>query len=87
MPTSPPFETRLLDLLPPVYREADAHGVLAAFLALPGAALDDLKALADRFPELFDVDRCEARYLPLLAALVGWPWDPAPTPRMMSGVY
>jgi hypothetical protein len=59
---SAPFETRLLDLLPPVYREADAQGDLAAFLALPGAALDDLKALADRFPELFDVDRCEARY-------------------------
>lgn len=73
---SAPFATRLLDLLPPVYREADAQGDLAAFLALPGAALDDLKALADRFPELFDVDRCEARYLPLLAALVGWPWDP-----------
>jgi hypothetical protein len=50
---SAPFETRLLDLLPPVCREADAQGDLAAFLALPGAALDDLKALADRFPELF----------------------------------
>jgi phage tail-like protein len=70
------FEKRLVDLLPPVYREQDATGDLAAFLALPASALDDLKDLADRFPSIFDVDRCEDRFLPLLAALVGWPWEP-----------
>lgn len=70
------FEKRLIDLLPPVYREQDTTGDLAAFLALPAAALDDLKDLADRFPEIFDVDRCEERFLPFLAALVGWPWEP-----------
>ena len=70
------FEKRLVDLLPPVYREQDATGDLAAFLSLLAAALDDLKDLADRFPEIFDVDRCEERFLPLLAGLVGWPWEP-----------
>ena len=70
------FETRLLDLLPPLYRLRDESGDLAAFLRVPGASLDELKELIDRFPLLFDVDRCEERWLPLLAQLVGLPFDP-----------
>ena len=70
------FETRLLDLLPPLYRQRDESGDLAAFLRVPGATLDQLKDLIDRFPQLFDVDRCEERFLPLLSSLVGLPFDP-----------
>jgi phage tail-like protein len=65
-----------MELLPPVYREDDESGDLAAFLKLPGTALDELKELADRLLWNFDVDACEPRFLPYLAALVGWPWDP-----------
>src|SRR5512145_803180 len=74
------FETRLLDLLPPLYRLRDESGDLAAFLRVPGASLDELKELIDRFPLLFDVDRCEERWLPLLSALVGLPFDPRRSP-------
>ena len=74
------FETRLLDLLPPLYRLRDDSGDLAAFLRVPGASLDELKDLIDRFPLLFDVDRCEECWLPLLAQLVGQPFDPRRSP-------
>ena len=73
---APAFEKRLVDLLPPVYLEKDATGDLQTFLRLPGEQLDRLKDLADRFPQIFDVDRCEPRFLPLLAHLAGWPFDP-----------
>jgi phage tail-like protein len=75
-----PFETRLLDLLPPLYRLRDDSGDLAAFLRVPGASLDELKDLIDRFPLLFDVDRCEERWLPYLAQVVGLPFDPRRSP-------
>jgi len=70
------FEKKLLDLLPPLYRERDDSGFLSTFLKVPAASLDELKELADRFPEIFDVDRCEERFLPLLAELVGHRFDP-----------
>jgi phage tail-like protein len=70
------FEKRLLDLLPPLYQETDTAGDLRTFLKLPAGELDRLKLLADRFPEIFDIDRCEPRFVPLLASLVGWPYDP-----------
>ena len=69
------FETKLLDLLPPLYRLRDESGDLATFLRVPGTSLDELTGLIDRFPQLFDVDRCEERWLPLLAQLVGLPFD------------
>lgn len=74
------FETELLKLLPPLYTERDHSGELATFLKLPGKELDRLKALADRFPELLDVDRCDPKFLPYLAAIVGWPYDPTSEP-------
>ena len=75
-----PFETRLQDLLPPLYRLRDESGDLAAFLRVPGVSLDQLKELIDRFPLLFDVDRCEERWLPYLAQIVGLPFDPLRSP-------
>ena len=70
------FEDRLLDLLPPLYREHDANGDLEAFLRVPGITLDGLKKLIDELPSIFDIDRCEARFIPLLANIVGYRFDP-----------
>lgn len=77
----PYFDTRLFDLLPPLYRIEDESGDLAAFLQVTAPTLDDLKEKIDRFPEIFDVDRCEDRFLTFLAALVGLPFDGTEDPR------
>lgn len=75
---SPPayFEKKLWELLPSIYRERDETGDLATFLKVPAPTLDEIKDLADRFPKIFDVDGCEPRFLPLLAAIVGHSFDP-----------
>ena len=72
----PYFEKKLIELLPALYRERDETGDLKAFLQIPATALDELKEHIDRFPELFDVDRCDARCLPLLGEIVGHRFDP-----------
>ena len=73
---APYFEKKLIELLPPLYRERDETGDLEAFLNIPASALDELKEQIDRFPYLFDVDRCDAKYLPLLGEIVGHRFDP-----------
>jgi len=70
------FEKKLVDLLPPLYRERDESGDLDAFLKVPAASLDELKVLAERFPEIFDIGRCEERFLPFLGEIVGHRFDP-----------
>ena len=70
------FEKKLIDLLPPLYRERDESGDLDAFLKVSAASLDELKVLAERFPEIFDVGRCEERFLPFLGEIVGHRFDP-----------
>jgi phage tail-like protein len=75
------FAKNLIDLLPPLYRTRDETGDLASFLAVPAPTLDELKDLIDRFPRIFDVDQCEERFLPYLAALVGMPFDATADPE------
>jgi len=70
------FEKKLIDLFPPLYQERDETGDLETFLKVPASSLDELKLLADRFPEIFDIDRCEDRFLPLLGEIVGHRFDP-----------
>ena len=70
------FEKKLVELLPPLYRERDETGDLESFLKVPAATLDELKELMDRLPELFDVERCEHRWLPYLGEVVGHRFDP-----------
>jgi phage tail-like protein len=77
----PYFDKRLFDLLPPLYRIEDESGDLAAFLQVTAPTLDAFKDLIDRFPEIFDVDRCEDRFLPYLSSLVGLPFDGTEDPR------
>lgn len=74
------FEDKLIDLLPPLYAERDASGDLRAFLAVPAAALDELKNLIDRLPDIWNVDACDPGFLPLLAAIVGYSFDPTRDP-------
>ena len=71
----PYFEQKLMDLLPPLYRIEDESGDLRSFLNVAAPTLDELKDLIDRFPQIFDVDVCEEHWLPLLANLVGMPFD------------
>jgi len=70
------FEKKLIDLLPPLYKVKDESGDLDTFLRVPAESLDDLKDLADRFPEIFDVNRCDPRFLPFLSRIVGVTFDP-----------
>lgn len=74
------FEDRLIKLLPPIYEEHDSNGDLRAFLAVPAAALDEIKSLIDRLPDIWDVDGCEPRFLSLLSAIVGYRFDPTRDP-------
>ena len=81
----PCFEDKLLDLLPPIYRERDTSGDLRAFLAVPAATLDEVKSLIDRLPDIWDVDLCDPRFLPLLASIVGYHFDPTRDPDIQRG--
>ena len=74
------FEDKLLDLLPPIYRERDESGDLRAFLAIPAATLDEIKSLIDALPNIWNVDACDPRFLPLLSAAVGYSFDPTRDP-------
>jgi len=76
----PYFQEKLLDLLPPIYGERDTNGDLRAFLAIPAATLDELKTLIDHLPDIWNVDACDPRFLPLLAAIAGYACDPTRDP-------
>ncbi|MCL4500038.1 MAG: phage tail protein [Chloroflexi bacterium] len=76
----PYFDDKLLDLLPPICRELDTSGDLQAFLAIPAATLDEIKNLIDRLPDIWDVDACDPRFLPMLSAIVGSRFDPTRDP-------
>lgn len=69
------FDDRLLDLLPPIYRERDTDGNLRAFLAIPAATLDEMKNLIDCLPDIWNIDACDPRFLPLVSAIVGYAFD------------
>ena len=67
------FKTHIHELLPAVYLEEDQQGDLKTFLQLVAEVLDELKGAMDAFPDIFAVERCNERFLPLLASLVGCP--------------
>ncbi len=74
------FEDKLIRLLPPLYKERDTSGDLQVFLRVPAVTLDELKELIDRLPGIFDIDRCDVRFIPLLADAVGYRFDPTRDP-------
>ena len=75
------FQNNLIDLLPPLYEHKDESGDLSSLLSLPAGTLDEIKEAIDRFPDIFDVERCDERFLPLLAYLVGHRYDGTDTPE------
>lgn len=75
------FQNNLIDLLPPLYEHKDESGDLRSLLSLPAGTLDEIKEAIDRFPDIFDVERCDERFLPLLAYLVGHRYDGTDTPE------
>lgn len=75
------FQNNLTDLLPPLYEHKDESGDLRSLLSLPAGTLDEIKEAIDRFPDIFDVERCDERFLPLLAYLVGHRYDGTDTPE------
>lgn len=74
------FQQNLIKLLPSMYADQDKDGDLRTFLSLPAEKLDELKAAIDRLPDIFDVDHCGERVLPLLAHLVGHAFDGTDAP-------
>ncbi len=68
------FDDRLMQLLPQVYRLAD-EGDLRDFLRVFAPTLDWLKAKIDAFPVLWNLDDVPADFLPVLGALVGYPYN------------
>lgn len=69
------FEDKLIDLLPPIYRERDETGDLRAFLTIPAKTLDEIKSLIDCLPDIWNLDACDPQFLPLLSAIVGYDFD------------
>lgn len=68
------FESKLFELLPALYRLKD-DGDLETFVRIIAPTLDGLKEDIDGFPSIVDVDRCEEKYLLLLARLLGRGYD------------
>ena len=67
-----PDAAAALDALPVAIRE---RGQLRRFLAAAASPIDVMRSLADALPQLRDVDRVRADYLPALAEWIGWEPD------------
>lgn len=74
------FGDKLMALLPPIYRERDKDGDLRDFLSIPAATLDEIKSLIERLPDIWNVDGCDPKYLPVLSGIVGYSFDPTRDP-------
>jgi len=68
-------ENELYNLLPAFYQWIDEQGDLWDFLQLFSNELDVQKIQIENLPVLKSVRHCPARFLPLLAAMLGMAWD------------
>ncbi len=67
--------------------ETVLKGQLRRFLKLISFALDEAKGLVDAFPVILNVDKTDADYLPLIAALVGIDFNyDIPIPRQREEI-
>ena len=48
------------------------RGQLASFIRVFAITMDELKDYIDSFTEVFDLERCEPKYLPYIAAILGY---------------
>lgn len=71
---------RLESLLPDLYVIEDVSGDLHALLGIIGPTLDAITDKILSLPDLVAVDACPPDFLPLLAGLVGVPYDPTLDP-------
>jgi phage tail-like protein len=70
------FQDNLLRYLPAEFAAQDLDvGDLADYLEILTLTLDDLDELVSDFPKIFDVDECDADYLPLIAKVLHYPLD------------
>jgi len=69
------FEQDMKKLVAELYSIEDSTGVMDVVLKALGNQLDSFKGLVDDFTTIFDVDKCEAKYLPYLAHQFGWELD------------
>lgn len=74
------FAERMMTLLPEIYAESDTNGDLAAFFAVVGPTLDELKSRIDSIPSLSSPRDCSPDFLAHLAALLGAEYDPTSSP-------
>lgn len=75
------FRKNITDLLPPIYTHEDESGDLEVLLSLISDSLDEIKEASDKFPEIFDVDKCDERFLPLLSYVAGHSYDGTDLPE------
>jgi phage tail-like protein len=66
------FRKGLINYLPAEFRYLDATGDLANFVQVFAVTLDELKDSVDAFVEIFNIDECEAQYLPYIAQYLGY---------------
>lgn len=68
------YSDNLLRFLPMEYEIRDAqYGDLADFLKIIAIPLDEFSDFIEEFTSIFDVDTCEAKYLPYLAKMLNYP--------------
>lgn len=79
------FTDFLYNKLPKVYREEDyalqQNLPLKRFLSVFGVGFDAIKQDIDNFFQLFDIEKCPDKYLPLLAASLGIEFPYSMTPQ------
>lgn len=68
------FRDNLLSYLPVEFAQQD-RGIqdLSDYLEIVAVSQDEFQDFLDEFPTIFDVDECEAKYLPYLAKMLNYP--------------
>ena len=74
------FTDNIARLLPSIYSIGPESEDLRTFLSIPAATLDELKTSIDDFPSIFSPQRCDERFLKLLAETLGVETDHERTP-------
>ena len=69
------FRKNLINYVPPEFTYLDSFSGfddLVNFIQVFAVTMDELKDYIDSFVEIFDIDRCESKYLPSIAAILGY---------------
>lgn len=75
------FAERLRALMPDLYLLEDTTNDQWALLQIVGVTGDDLQQAIERMPTVASADTCPPDFLPFLAALVGYAYDPFADPE------